>query len=167
MAAGAGLSGWPRALEIAPHDGAAIAFDPALAPADAERLAVAAARRLDAAGVPERQRAWIAAAGAEEEAAALLLAAIEPAARGARLILHDPRDPDGLVFERRFPDERRGGVFLNAEWQRASVRIACGDERRVLAGLAAWFTPAHLLDAETDLRADAVLAPPGGRGTRE
>ena len=162
MAAGAGVSGWPPELEIAPHDEAAIALDPALAPAEAARLAAEAARRLDAAGVPARQRTWIAAAGAGDEAAALLLAAIEPSARGSRLALHDPQDADGLVFQRRFAGERRGGAFLNADWQRASVRIACGDEGRVLAGLAAWFTPAAILDAGTDLRADAVLGPGTG-----
>ena len=159
MAAEAGVSGWPPELEIAPHDAAAIAFDPTLAPESATRLAAEAARRLDAAGVPARQRIWIVGAGADDMAGALLLAAIEPYTRDSRLALHDPQDADGLIFERRFSGERRGGVFLNADWQRASVRIACGDRARVLAGLAAWFTPAAMLDPETDLRADAVLGP--------
>lgn len=157
MAADAELNGWPPELEIAPHDGAAVAFDPTLAPESAGRLAAEAARRLDAAGVPARQRTWIVGAGADDMSSALLLAAIEPFTRGSRLALHDPQDADGLVFERRLPGQRRGGVFLNADWQHASVRIACGDGARVLAGLAAWFTPAALLNPETDLRADAVL----------
>ena len=162
MAADDDVSGWPPELEIAPHDAAAIAFDPALAPESAARLAAEAARRLDASGVPARQRIWIVGAGADDVAAALLLAEIEPYARSSRLVLHDPQDADGLVFERRFSGERRGGVFLNADWQRASVRIACGDGAHVLAGLAAWFTPPAMLDPETDLRADAVLGPGTG-----
>ena len=157
MAADAELSGWPPGLEIAPHDGVAVAFDPALAPRAAAQLAAETAQRLEAAGVPARQRTWIVGAGADDVAAALLLAAIEPFARGSRLALHDPQDADGLIFERRLPGQRRGGIFLNADWQRASVRIACGDGARVLAGLAAWFTPAEMLNPETDLRADAVL----------
>ena len=157
MAADADVSGWPPELEIAPHDAVAIAFDPTLAPESAARLATKAARRLDAAGVPAQQRIWIVGAGADDMAGALLLAAIEPHTRESRLALHDPQDADGLIFERRFSGERRGGVFLNADWQRASVRIACGDGARVLAGLAAWFTPAAMLDPETDLHADAVL----------
>ena len=164
MAADAELSGWPPDLEIAPHDGVAVAFDPALAPEATARLAAETARRLDAAGVPARQRTWIIGAGADDVAAALLLAEVEPFARGSRLALHDPQDADGLIFERRLPGQRRGGVFLNADWQRASVRIACGDEARVLAGLAAWFTPAGMLNPETDLRADAMLG--NGRATR-
>ena len=75
---------------------------------------------------------------------------------GARLVVHDSREPDGLIFQRRIPGQRRGGIYLNAAWQSASVRIACGEPRRVLFGLCGWFNrPARL--RQEDLNADLVL----------
>ncbi len=152
------MSGRLPDLSLARHDGVAIAFDPALEPATAGELASRIRARLDAVPVPPRQQDWLVAAAGGEEAAALVLAAVEPQARGARLALHDPHDPDALIFQRRIPGQRRGGIYLNAAWQRASIRIACGDPARVLRGLAAWFTPPDALEIERDLAADALLA---------
>ena len=160
MAAGSPLSGRLPDLAFARYDGVAIAFDPALDPGEAGELASRIRACLDAVPVAPGQQDWLVAAAGDEEAAALVLAAVEPQARGARLALHDPHDPDALVFQRRIPGQRRGGVYLNAAWQLASIRIACGDPARVLRGLAAWFTPADVLEVERDLAADAVLARP-------
>lgn len=154
------MSGRRPDLEFARHDGVAIAFDPALDPAAAGELASRIRARLDAVPVAPGQQDWLVAAADDEEAAALVLAAVEPRARGGRLALHDPHDPDALVFQRRIPGQRRGGIYLNAAWQLASIRIACGDPARVLRGLAAWFTPQNVLEVERDLAADAVFARP-------
>ena len=160
MAARSPLSGSLAGLALAAHDGVVVAFDPSLDPNAAAELAAGVQACLDASSVPRRQRTWLVAAGGGEEAAALVLAAVEPHARGGRLALHDPHDPDALIFQRRLPGQRRGGVYLSAAWQLASVRIACGDPGRVLRGLAAWFTPPDALEVEQDLAADAVLARP-------
>ena len=127
------------ALRVGRDDDVAIALAPNFS---LRRAAVAArrvSRRLDEAGVPSRQRAWIVAAGADDETVARLSAAIADAVGNAVLVIHDPLEPDDLIFQRRVPGQRRGGVYLNAHWQRASCRIVVGDVELAAAGLSAWF----------------------------
>ena len=52
-----------------------------------------------------------------------------------RVVNHDARDPDGVTFLRRYPGERRGGVYLNSHYLRASVRVVTGFvEPHIFAG---------------------------------
>lgn len=137
-----------------------IAVSDRLSPQVASDLARKISDRLRQAAVPVDQRTWIVATRNDDEAAATVAAAISDLIGGARVIVHDARDPDELTFQRRIPGQRRGGIYLNHAWQAASVRIACGEPRRVLFGLSAWFNPPAGLRRE-DLNAALVLNPQG------
>ena len=143
-------------LSVERGDDIAIAMSDRLAGDAATRLAQAITARLQEAAVPRDQRTWIIATRNDDEAAAALVAAVSDHIDGARLIIHDAREPDGLIFQRRIPGQRRGGIYLNHAWQSASVRIACGEPRRVLFGLSAWFNGPRQLD-EPDLNATVCL----------
>ena len=146
------------ALSVRRNDDAAIAFSPALPPAQAEQLAQKIAQRLDDAGLPRDQRVWIVAADTsdDESRTAKLAAAIADACSGSLLNVHDPRDHDALIFQRRIPGQRRGGIYLNLQGQSASYRIACGDPLDLIGGLSAWFNRRNQLRAE-DLAASLLI----------
>lgn len=143
-------------LSIDHRDEVAIAVSDGLLPDSAAHLSKRINDRLDQAGVAVSQRTWIVATAGDDEAAARIAAVVSDVNGGARVIVHDPREPDGLTFQRRNPGERRGGVYLNHAWQSASVRIGCGDALALVDGLSAWFNPAAELSAE-DLDADLVI----------
>lgn len=145
-----------RTLSIERGDDVAIAVSDRLSAGVAARLAREITERLREAGVPRGQRTWIVATRNDDEAAASTASAISDHVDGARLIIHDSREPDGLTFQRRIPGQRRGGIYLNAAWQSASVRIACGEPRRVLFGLCAWFNRPTQTRPD-DLGADVLL----------
>ena len=147
-------------LIVGSHQLVTIAFSADLTPELAVELAQRVAQRLRAQSVPPARCCYIVCSGPEfdDTNAALLLAALEPITTPARLRLHDPDDPDRLWFQRRLNDERRGGIFLSADWMRAGVRIACGEPASVLAGLSAWFSDPAELDVQLDLNADAIVA---------
>ena len=149
-------------LSVGRGDDAVIAFAPDFPPDQAEQLAQEIAWHLGASGLPRGQRVWIIAADAsdDESRTAKLASAIADAGTGSLLIIHDPRDLDALIFQRRIAGQRRGGVYLNAAWQSASVRIACGEPMSVLFGLCAWFNQPARLRPE-DLNANIVLGRPG------
>ena len=138
------------------RDDVAIAVSDRLLPDRAARLSRRVNDRLDQAGVPVSQRTWIVATTGDDEAAARIAAAVSDVSGGARVIVHDSREPDGLTFERRVPGQRRGGIYLNHAWQSASVRIGCGDGLALADGLSAWFNAAAELSAD-DLRADVLI----------
>ena len=138
------------------HDAAAVAVDPTLTRRRATAAAREAAELLDDAGIPIGRRAWIVASGADDARTARIAAAVAESVGGARLILHNPNDPDNLVFQRRLPGQRRGGVYLNAAWMSASARIVIGDASRVAQGLCGSFNPPESVSAD-DLGADVVL----------
>ena len=143
-------------LSIDQRDEVAIAVSDRVLPERAARLLKRINDRLDQAGVTVSQRTWIVATTGDDEAAARIAAAVSDVSGGARVMVHDPREPDGLTFQRRNPGERRGGIYLNHAWQSASVRIGCGEPLALVDGLSAWFNPAAELSAE-DLDADLVL----------
>jgi hypothetical protein len=145
-------------LSVGRGDDVAVALSDRLPSDSATLLARVITARLHEAAVPRNQRTWIIATRQDDEAAAVLVAAISDQIDGARLIIHDAHEPDDLTFQRRIPRQPRGGIYLNHAWQSASVRIACGEPRRVLFGLCAWFNPAAQLRA-VDLNADLVLGP--------
>ncbi len=146
-----------QALGVGPDDLVAIAVSDRLAADIAGELAEQISERLRAAAVPRDRRTWIIATRGDDEAAAAAAAAISDRLDGARLIVHDAREPDDLTFQRRQPGQRRGGIYLNHAWQSAGVRIACGEPKRVLVGLSAWFNAPARLQAD-DLDADVVLS---------
>ncbi len=145
-------------LSIGRDDDVAIAFAPTISPRAAARAAERIARRLDDAGAPRNQRIWIAAAGGDQQMARLA-SAIAGAIGDSALILHDPRDLDGLIFQRRVPGQRRGGIYLNAAWQTASVRIAVGAALDLVDGLSGWFNRCASLRAD-DLHAALRIEEP-------
>lgn len=132
-------------------DDVAIALSDQLPVDVAEKLARQIATRLAAAAVPSPHRTWIVASSGDDEAAANVASAIAEHVADATLLVHDPRAFDDLTFERRIPGQRRGGVYINAAWQSASVRIACGDPLQLVDGLSAWFNhPAQLRADDLD-----------------
>jgi len=137
-------------------DQVAIAFAPTLTRRRAEVLAREAAHMLDDAGVPFNQRTWIIASGADDIRSARIAAAAADAVGSSRLIFHDRTDPDDLIFQRRYPGQRRGGVYLNHVWMQASVRIVLGDGGTVARGLCAFFNPSESVSAD-DLNADVLI----------
>ena len=142
-------------LEIARHDRAAIAVSPTISPTRAADLAETITARLNQVGVPPSRRAWIVAQPAQPAQAdspnadvqtAAVLAALSDAIGASPLSIHNPRAVDDLIFHRRPPDQKRGGVYLNAQWMQAAIRIACGPPAELAAGLSAWFNdPASLV----------------------
>ncbi|MCY3567974.1 MAG: hypothetical protein OXH38_05065, partial [Chloroflexi bacterium] len=120
-------------------DRVAIAVAPTLTRRQAEVLAREAAQLLDDAGVPFHQRTWIIASGGDDTRSARIAAALTDAVGPSPLTFHDRTEPDGLIFQRRQPGQRRGGVYLNHEWQSASVRIGCGDPLDLVEGLSGWY----------------------------
>ena len=145
-------------LEIARHERVAIAVSPAIGPERAAQLAERITARLDQAGVPPPRRSWIVAAADDPDAETVaVISALSNAIGPAPLTLHDPRDPDQLIFRRRFPNQRRGGVYLNAQWMQANIRIACGAPADLAPSLAAWFNEPAMLDPERDLEATLML----------
>ena len=146
-----------RALPLDHQDDVAIALSDRLNPETAATFAQQITDRLTQAAIPVSQRTWIVATRTDDEAAARVAAAISNQIDEARLIIHDPRDPDNLTFQRRIPGQRRGGIYLNHQWQSASVRIACGNPRRLVFGLTAWFNPPTQLQ-ESDLNASLLLS---------
>ncbi len=147
-----GLNG----LSLSRRDDVAIAFAPTVSIGYASAFAQEVAGRLDEVGVPAGQRTWIVASTGDDESAARLTAAISAQASGARLLIHDPREPDDLTFQRRIPGQRRGGIYLNAAWQSASVRVGCGDALDLIDGLSGWFNRRATL-REEDLNATLLL----------
>ncbi len=145
-----------RELSVDHRDDVAIAVSDRLNLDEARKLAELITARLSESAIPRSQRVWIVGTRGDDTAAASTVAAISELIDGARLIIHDAREPDDLTFQRRIPGQRRGGIYLNHAWQSASVRIACGEPRRVLFGLCAWFNPPAQLESE-DLNADLVL----------
>lgn len=150
-------------LRLQRSDRVAVVVAPNTVPARAAALAHEITIRLDRVGVPPARRTWIIAdSGAQSDRAAArlaaLLSALSDVIGAAPLILHDPRDPDALIFQRRPPHLKRGGIFLNAKWIEANQRIALGDPGRLLAGLAGWFVPPDDLDLQIDFNPDLVLA---------
>ena len=124
-------------MNIGREEEVAVAVDATLRPS---RAAVYARRVQEAlAAVPPAQQTWIVTAGADDVQTAAVAAAVGEVIGAADLVIHDPQDADALVFQARYPGERRGGIYLNARWQAASVRIVIGEAERAAEGMAAWF----------------------------
>ncbi len=145
-----------RGLSVDHRDEVAIAVSDRLAPGVASGMVREINERLSQAGVPMVQRRWIIATTGDDEAAAQTAAVVSDHSGSAPVIVHNPRDLDGLIFQRRIPGQRRGGIYLNQHWQQASVRIVCGEPLDLVDGLSAWFNRRRQLEAE-DLGASLLI----------
>lgn len=115
-----------RALDelAGPDDDVAVVFSPRTPPRLNAVLASELLRGLESAGVRRDRITLIVGWDAERSASAS--DPIGLLGQSYQVVEHDPRDPDALIFQRRYPGERRGGLYLNAAWQRASVRVVTG-----------------------------------------
>ena len=143
-------------LTLDRHDDVAIAISGSLQLGRAAVWARRLTRHLDDAEIPRHQRLWLIAANGSDEQSAALVAALSDVVGEDAIRLHNPHDPDALIFQRRLPGQRRGGIYLNADWQSASVRIAIGQPRAIVSGLSAWFNRDDQLRDE-DLVASLVI----------
>ena len=130
--------------------------------------AAEAVRSAEAAGLSPERVSLIMGAGLWTANVYAAAAALERKLPGAaRILPHNARDPDALIFQRRHPHERRGGLYLNAAYQRARVRILTGAVAAhpttgwsgggdaVLPGVAAAFNTAQTLSTTTLLHPQA------------
>ena len=145
------------ALSVEYDDYVAVAVSDQLNPDLASRLVGLISDRLDQVGVALTLRTWIVATRGDDSAAAGIAAVVSDVSGAARLIVHDPQEPDDLIFQRRIPGQQRGGIYLNAVWQSASVRIGCGDAGDLVVGLAAWFNSPGQVQPE-DLQANLTVS---------
>ena len=149
---------------IAPDDSVAIVFSSAVpAPLNAA-LASEILAALEAAGVRRDRITLILQRDLEHDSAET--DPVRMLDRAYRVVVHDPADRDGLIFQERYPGERRAGVYLNEAYQRASARIVTGlaephfaagwrPALTVLPGLAAGYNALRTLSVANLLQPDA------------
>jgi len=127
----------PLSELVGPDDHVTIVFSDLTRPAPNRMIAPALLRVVEGAGVPREQITLLIGTGlhrgmSAEELDSLLGAEV---AQDYRVVVHDAQDPDSLTFLRRYPDERRGGIYLNSAYMDASVRIVTGFvEPHIFAG---------------------------------
>ncbi|HJN92608.1 MAG TPA: lactate racemase domain-containing protein [Dehalococcoidia bacterium] len=114
----------PLAESLAPHDRVAIVFSPRMPVAANAMLAAELLGAVEAHGVPRERITLI--IGHDLEVAVSESDPILMLGHAYRVVVHDPRDPDALLFQRRYAGERRAGIYLNEAYQEASVRILTG-----------------------------------------
>ena len=118
-------------------DRVTIVFSDLTRPAPNRLLAPVLLRVVEGAGVPRDRITLLVGTGLHRQmSAAEVKALLGPeVAKGYRVVVHDARDPDSLTFLRRYPGERRGGIYLNSTYLQASVRIVTGFvEPHIFAG---------------------------------
>ena len=113
---------------VTPDDHVTIVFSDITRPVPNTVIAPALLEVLAVAGVPPDQITLLVGGGlhapmTREQIDTLLGAEIT--AR-YRTVAHDARDPDQQIFLERYPGEPRGGVYLNAAFMQATVRIVTG-----------------------------------------
>ena len=118
----------PLADLVGPDDHVAIVFSDLTRPTPNALLAPELLRVVEGRGVPRERITLIVGAGLHRAMTAAELEALlgREVVRDYRVVIHDARDPDGVIFLERYPDERQGGIYLNAHYLRASVRIVTG-----------------------------------------
>ena len=107
----------PLAAILAAEGDLAIALDPGAPNEVTDELLDGLAKVVEAAGRPASRVRTIEATAWDGGWSG------DPGGRDS-LLQHDAHDPDGLIFLRRYPDERRGGVYLNGAFMRAAKRLA-------------------------------------------
>lgn len=118
----------PLQERVGPDDHVTIVFSDNTRPVPNREIALALLEALAQGGVPNDQITLLIGGGLHEP---LSTAQIETLlgpqiARRYRTLAHDARDPDQQIFLQRYPGEPRGGIYLNAAFMQASVRIVTG-----------------------------------------
>ena len=113
---------------VGPDDHVTIVFSDITRPVPNTIIAPALLEALAAAGLPNQHITLLIGGGLHapmtpDQIDTLLGADV--AAR-YRTVAHDARDPDQLIFLERYPGEKRGGIYLNAAYMQATVRIVTG-----------------------------------------
>ena len=127
----------PLAEMVGADDHVAIVFSDITRPTPNRLMATALLRAVEERGVARQHVTLIVGGGLHR---ALTRAELDgmfgPEITGRyRVVNHDARDPDGVTFLRRYSGERRGGVYLNSHYLRASVRVVTGFvEPHIFAG---------------------------------
>ncbi|PZC47638.1 MAG: Nickel-dependent lactate racemase [Chloroflexi bacterium] len=118
----------PLADRVGPNDHVTIVFSDNTRPVPNREIAPALLEALAAAGVPDHQITLLVGGGLHEPLSAAQIDTLLGAdiARRYRTLAHDARDPDQQIFLQRYPGERRGGIYLNAAFMQATVRIVTG-----------------------------------------
>ena len=127
----------PLAELVGPEDEVAIVFSDLTRPVPNALIAQEVLGVIESRGVPRERITLIVGAGLHRAMSAEEIERLlgEEIARRYRIVMHDARDPDGVTFLQRYPGERRGGIYLNSAYLRASVRIVTGFvEPHIFAG---------------------------------
>ena len=127
----------PLSELVGADDHVTIVFSDLTRPAPNRLMAPELLRVVEGAGVPRERITLLVGTGLHRQMSAEELDALlgPEIARGYRVVVHDAKDPDALTFLRRYPGERRGGVYLNSAYVQASVRIVTGFvEPHIFAG---------------------------------
>ena len=118
-------------------DRVTIVFSDLTRPAPNRLMAPLLLRIVEEAGVPRGRITLLVGTGLHRQMSAAEVEALlgPEVANGYRVVVHDAQDPDSLTFLRRYPGERRGGIYLNSTYLQASVRIVTGFvEPHIFAG---------------------------------
>lgn len=118
-------------------DWVTIVFSDLTRPAPNPLIATSLLRAVEGAGVPRDRITLLVGTGLHRQMSAAEVEALlgPEVANSYRVVVHDARDPDSLTFLRRYPGERRGGIYLNSAYLQASVRIVTGFvEPHIFAG---------------------------------
>ena len=118
----------PLSERVGPDDHVTIVFSDNTRPVPSAILAPALLEALAGAGVPDEQITLLVGGGLHAPMTRAQMDGLlgpDVTAR-YRTVAHDARDPDQQVFLERYPGEPRGGIYLNAAFMQASVRIVTG-----------------------------------------
>ena len=113
---------------VTPDDHVAIVFSDMTRPVPNTLIAPALLEALATAGVPHHQITLIVGGGLHRPMTPAEVATLlgDDVAASYRTVMHDARDPDQQIFLERYPGEPRGGVYLNAAYMQATVRLVTG-----------------------------------------
>ena len=122
------IGGPPLADLVTPDDHVTIVFSDITRPVPNTLIAPALLEALATAGVPRQQITLLVGGGLHAPMTpAQIDTLLGPEITGAyRTLAHDARDPDQLIFLERYPGERRAGIYLNAAYMQATLRIVTG-----------------------------------------
>ena len=127
----------PLAELVGPDDHVAIVFSDLTRPAPNRLTAPELLRVVEGRGVPRERITLVVGTGLHRQMSRPELERLlgPEIVRDYRVAVHDSQDPDSLTFLQRYPGERRGGIYLNSHYMRASVRIVTGFvEPHIFAG---------------------------------
>jgi len=122
------LGSRPLGELVSPDDHVTIVFSDITRPVPNTLIAPALLETLAAAGIPNEQITLLIGGGLHAPMTAEQIDTLlgPDVTTQYRTVAHDARDPDQQIFLERYPGERRGGIYLNAAFLQATVRIVTG-----------------------------------------